>query len=218
MADADALVVRRAGEQQRRDELAGGGGVDHHRPTADPAAALDRERQRAATVVVDRGTESAQGVEDTRHRSGAGVRVTVEGDRPGGERRHRGHEPHHRAGQPAVDDTAVQRPRRHRPVRAVGVDPVTRAQVRAVAISSVSRERRARRTTEGPSANAASTSARLVSDFEPGSSTRASTGPRAVGAGHRSSDCRLGASPRPRGYWPSDFAASRASSLASLAR
>ena len=39
----------------------------------------------------------------------------------------------------------------------------------AAAIKSVSRERRARRTTDGPSANAARTSARLVSDLLPGS-------------------------------------------------
>jgi len=45
-------------------------------------------------------------------------------------------------------------------------------------------QRSARRTTDGPSASAASTSARLVSDLEPGSSTRASTGARATGAGH----------------------------------
>ena len=38
----------------------------------------------------------------------------------------------------------------------------------------------------GPSARAASTSARLVTDFEPGTRTVASTGPVAVGAAHRS--------------------------------
>ena len=58
--------------------------------------------------------------------------------------------------------------------------------VSAAAISSVSRERSARRTTEGPSARAASTSARLVSDFEPGSATVARTGVRAYGAGQGS--------------------------------
>ncbi len=43
--------------------------------------------------------------------------------------------------------------------------------VRAAAISDVSRDRRARRTTDGPSASAASTSARFVSDLLPGSET-----------------------------------------------
>ena len=57
--------------------------------------------------------------------------------------------------------------------------------VSAEAISSVSRERSARRTTEGRSAIAASTSARLVSDLLPGRETTASTGCDARGAGHR---------------------------------
>ena len=56
--------------------------------------------------------------------------------------------------------------------------------VSAAAIRVVSRERSARRTTDGPSARAASTSARLVRDLLPGSETTASTGPRARGAGH----------------------------------
>ena len=56
----------------------------------------------------------------------------------------------------------------------------------ATAISDVSRDRRARRTTLGPSAIAASTRARFVRDLLPGSDTVASTGPRARGAGHGS--------------------------------
>ena len=62
---------------------------------------------------------------------------------------------------------------------------------RAAAISRVSRERSARRTTDGPSASAASTSARLVWDLLPGSETvavdrtgRARRGPRVGGDGH----------------------------------
>src|SRR6185369_5109966 len=46
-----------------------------------------------------------------------------------------------------------------------------------------SRERSARCTTDGPSASAASTRARLVSDLLPGSETSACTGPRACGPG-----------------------------------
>src|SRR6478736_56534 len=60
------------------------------------------------------------------------------------------------------------------------------SEVRAAAISDVSRERSARLTTDGPSAIAASTSARLVSDLLPGSETTASTGWAARGAGQRS--------------------------------
>ena len=56
--------------------------------------------------------------------------------------------------------------------------------VSARAISWVSRETRALRTTLGPSASAPSTSARLVWDLEPGSRTTASTGPSGWGAGH----------------------------------
>ena len=58
--------------------------------------------------------------------------------------------------------------------------------VSAAAISVVSRERSARRTTEGPSAIAASTSARLVSDLEPGRRDDGRDGRVARGAGHGS--------------------------------
>ena len=56
----------------------------------------------------------------------------------------------------------------------------------ADAIRRVSLDRSARRTTLGPSASAAMTRARFVSDLLPGSETVASTGPRARGAGHGS--------------------------------
>jgi len=58
--------------------------------------------------------------------------------------------------------------------------------VSASAISVVSRERSARRTTDGASAIAASTRARLVTDLLPGRDTSASTGPVTGGAGHGS--------------------------------
>ena len=59
------------------------------------------------------------------------------------------------------------------------------SEVRAAAMSSVSRERSGRRTTLGPSAIAASTRARLVSDLLPGSETTRSTGSVGRGAGQR---------------------------------
>ncbi len=59
----------------------------------------------------------------------------------------------------------------------------------ASAISRVSRERSGRRIQPGSEARAASTSARLVTDFDPGTWTVASTGPLAVGAGQRSVCC-----------------------------
>ncbi len=49
-------------------------------------------------------------------------------------------------------------------------------------MSSVSLARSGLPTRLGPSASAASTSARLVMDFEPGSVTAARTGPSATGA------------------------------------
>jgi hypothetical protein len=58
--------------------------------------------------------------------------------------------------------------------------------VSAAAISSVSRDLSARRTAPDPSARAARTSSRLVSDLEPGSSVRSATGVRARGAAQRS--------------------------------
>ncbi len=58
---------------------------------------------------------------------------------------------------------------------------------RPSAISCESRLRSGRRTQPGPSARAASTSARLVADFEPGMVTVASTAAVATGAGHRGS-------------------------------
>ena len=76
-----ALVVRRAGEQQRGDELARRRRVDDHPAAAHAAGARDGERQRAAPSVVDAHPQSAQRIEDPGHRSGARVRVAVEGDR-----------------------------------------------------------------------------------------------------------------------------------------
>ncbi|PHP53725.1 hypothetical protein BW737_000675 [Actinomyces ruminis] len=55
--------------------------------------------------------------------------------------------------------------------------------VRAARMSAVSCERRAPRSVVGPSATAAATRARAVSDFDPGRSTTVSSGPVAAGAG-----------------------------------
>ena len=108
------------------------------------------------------------------------------------------------------------------------VSTVEPSEVRAAAISRVSRERSARRTTDGPSAIAARTSARLVSDLLPGSETTASTGWAARGAGHGSGPVAArhprqpsGAGDQPiraraslasrRASWASRFASRRAS-------
>ena len=60
--------------------------------------------------------------------------------------------------------------------------PIARS---ASAISTVSRLRSGRRSQPGSEESAASTRARLVTDFEPGTVTVASTAPGAVGAGQR---------------------------------
>lgn len=60
--------------------------------------------------------------------------------------------------------------------------PIARS---ASAISRVSRERSGRRSQPGSEESAASTSARLVTDLEPGTVTVASTAPLAEGAGQR---------------------------------
>ena len=78
--------------------------------------------------------------------------------------------------------------------------------VRASAIRVVSRERKAPRTTEGASAIAASTSARLVTDLLPGSDTSTSTGPVTGGAGHGSASRVV---VTPEGYPPGITAAGR---------
>ena len=53
-------------------------------------------------------------------------------------------------------------------------------------MSSVSRERRSPVSVVGASATAASSRARALSDFDPGSSTTASSAPAATGARHGS--------------------------------
>lgn len=68
--------------------------------------------------------------------------------------------------------------------------PTPRAR-RPSAISCESRLRSGRRTQPGSAASAASTSARLVTDFEPGMVTVASTAVVAMGAGHRVSVMRF---------------------------
>ena len=62
-------------------------------------------------------------------------------------------------------------------------------------ISSLSRDHSGARSVDGASASAASTSSRLVSDFEPGSATTDSSGAAATGARHPSSGSVCRASP-----------------------
>src|SRR5689334_1507857 len=72
----------------------------------------------------------------------------------------------------------------------VSVSMPTPRACRAPAMSTESRDRSARRTTEGPSERAARTRARLVRDLEPGSRTVVVIGAAADGAGHRAGGAR----------------------------
>ena len=144
---------------------------------------MDRERQPAPPSTSH--PERAQRVEHLADRTLAAC---------AGHRRRR---PRRSTGRrPAARTASRCRPARSRPRRrrsnAAGVTATRRPSVstvrspamrRAAAISVVSREPAARRTTEGPSASAASTSARLVSDLLPGSETTAVH--RRAGAGRR---------------------------------
>ena len=135
---------------------------------------------------VDVGAQRAQRVEHGGHRPAAGRLVTVDGDRAGRGRGQRGQEPHHGAGQPAVD-------RRRAGQRAGGDLPVGR---RTSVIAGAQRAQgappsgrcpgcaAARLISDGPVACAARISARLVSDLEPGTATVARTGRSATGACH----------------------------------
>ncbi len=71
------------------------------------AGAEDGERQRPAVLVLDVDAEAAQPLQHLVHRAEPGVRVAVEDHRAVGQRRDRRHEPHHRAGEPAVDGGAA---------------------------------------------------------------------------------------------------------------
>ena len=181
-------VVAGAGEQQRGDELRRG--ADASIVTVPPghgARAVHGERQGAAAAVVDAHAERAEGGEHRADRAQAHVRVAVEAHRAAGEAGDRRHEPHHGAGEAAVDlgvavpaagrdgPVAVPRPRRRCRARAA---PRPSAGCRASAADGVRRwgRRRARR----------ARSARLVSDLLPGSETTAVDGVRRRGAGQGS--------------------------------
>jgi hypothetical protein len=62
-------------------------------------------------------------------------------------------------------------------------------------MSSLSRDQSGARNVDGPSASAASTSSRFVSDFEPGSASTESSARVATGAGHPPSGSVCLASP-----------------------
>jgi hypothetical protein len=80
VAQREALVEPRAGQQQRRTRTGRRGGVDPQLAAADAAGAADRERQPAGAAVVHLDAERAQARHDRAHRALAGARVAVERD------------------------------------------------------------------------------------------------------------------------------------------
>ncbi len=103
VADLDALVEARAGQQQRAHELRRGGGVDRDLAAFQSTAAVHGHRQRAAAVVVDPGAELTQRVDHSVQGTLVRAGVAVEPDGTVGERGDRWQEAHHRAGVADVD-------------------------------------------------------------------------------------------------------------------
>ena len=191
-----------------RDELRRRRRVDHDLAAGQPGRVPCTVNGEPA-VAVDARAERPQRVEHRAHRALPGVRVAVEA-RPA----------RRRARRPAARTASRCRPARSRrapPPRqavvragrrtcvAVDVDRERRGRAARRPSASVSRRaQRAAMTVAGPPASAASTSARLVSDLEPGTATRPRTGPVAAGAGQgvlappSSQVMRPGAQPRPR--------------------
>ena len=144
------------------------------------------ERQAVPVAVGgDLGAEVAQRAEQRLHRTRVRLRVAVEGDRAVGQQGQRRDEAHHGAGEAAVDGPAAgEGSRAGSPATRRPTPRRSTPRVRSASrISWVSRASRPFTMVEGPSASAASTSARLVSDFEPGTVTVAVTGTGACGAG-----------------------------------
>ncbi len=134
----------------------------------------DRERQRVAAVVVDAHAQGLQGHQDRAHRAHACARVAVEPDIALRQPRD------HRAGTASPCRPARSRRGRGRAASAgstaqpSSVDLIETPSERSpAAMSLVSRAFNGREIVLGPSARAASTSARLVRDLLPGTSTRA---------------------------------------------
>ena len=177
---------RGAGEQQRGDELRRRRCVEVDRAALDRAVAAHDERQRAPAAVVDVHAQRPQRLHERPHRALAGARVAVEGDVAVGQGGDRRDEPHDGAGQSAVDVAPPRAGRARSPSPSPASVTDMPSDLSAPAISSVSRG--AQRAPQGRArpARAASTRARLVADFEPGTATTASTGSVATGAAHRS--------------------------------
>ena len=182
-----AVGERCSGQQQPGDELRRRRGVDLHRPAGDRSGAAHPERQ---AVAVDVDAQTAQRIQQRHDRADPGLLVTVERDGSQAQRRQRWDE----------RNTVPARPQSTRASGGGSIVPLTASSsagpsIRrpsassAPIIRSVSRLRSAPLMVETPpvaAASAASTNARLVWDFEPGTVTVASTGREVEGAGRYS--------------------------------
>ena len=110
--DLQALLVPGRGQQQPGHQLGRGGGVHGHRAAGQRAGAVHGERDGAAAAVVDDRAELAQRGDDRADRPLRGPRVAVELRRDAGQRGHRRHETHHRAGVAHVDARVLAGPAR----------------------------------------------------------------------------------------------------------
>ena len=176
--DGQALGERRAGQQQARDELRRRRRVDCHGAAGHRSGAVHPERQPVPSIATPRPRSASS--------SGAMGRARAcsspSNDHRVGQRGQRRNEPQHRAGQAAVHSGV-----------AAGVDAAADRQVRCRSRRPAGPGRSARRSSgrcrgcaaprrcvEVPwpcaAASPASTSARLVCDFEPGTVTVACTG------------------------------------------
>ena len=201
--DRQPVGERRPGQQQTGDELRRRRRVDLDRPAGHRTGAAHRERQR---VAVDVDAEAAQRVEQRRDGTGPGLLVAVE------------RSPSRCSAPPPAERTAARcRPGRSRLARpaagrcapltvssvSIAVDRRRPACCTAPIIRSVSRLRSAPLMVDVPcpgAASAASTSARLVSDFEPGTVTVACTGRDVDGAcqvASRPPSCPVGSACQP---------------------
>ena len=161
----DALASIRDVAAEQRPGAAHG---ERQRVAVDPGA--ERPAAHPSTVAIGR-----------RRAAGSPSKTTS----PGRRGRQRRQEPHHRAGQTAVDlrrsgAAGPARPRQSAAAPVASIDGAERAQRRRP--SDRCPGCAARRRSDGPVACAARMSARLVSDFEPGTATVDRTGALAVGA------------------------------------
>ena len=177
------LAKRGAASSSAGDELRRQRGVDLDGAAGEPAAPCTVNGSRPVAVVDDRAPRARSAVDD-RFSGRSALGVAVEPHGAVGERGHRRQEAHHGAGHAAVDRGGPRERSGREPGRRPVVDGHPERPRSAcdhqLRVAAAQRPRRI----VGDDAMAASTSARFVTDLDPGTFTVARTGPAAVGAGH----------------------------------